>query len=238
MRLLVIDDDHLVREVVAAAAEFLWRDTEVLLAEDGARGLALLAARAPDLVLLDLGLTGMSGHDVLAAIRRASDVPVVMLTARAGELDQVRALQQGADGYVTKPFSPLALFARLRAVLRRARAAPAARAAPDVVAGPLAVDLRAGRAWVDGREVALTRAEWALLAALAEARGRVLTQAALVERVWGAEARAGAGNLKVLVNRLRAKLGPDAAAAGLIEAVRGVGYRLVLPGARPGARSA
>ena len=238
MRLLVVEDEPVVREAVEAAVRFHWRDAEVLLAEDGPRALALFAAQAPDLVLLDVGLPGASGYEVLAAIRRNSDVPVVMLTGRASELDQVRALELGADGHVAKPFSPLALLARLQAVLRRARAAPAARAAPDLVAGPLTVDLLAERVWVHGRPVALSRAEYALLAALADARGRVLTQAALLERVWGAGASADAGNLKVLVTRLRAKIAPDGGAPGVIETVRGVGYRLAVSGVRPPVRPA
>jgi two-component system, OmpR family, KDP operon response regulator KdpE len=230
MRIVAIEDDELTQEMIGAVISFHWRDAEVTFAGDGARGLALVRERAPDLVLLDVGLPDGSGHDVLASIRAAWDGPVVMLTARAGEADQVRALDLGADGYVAKPFSPLLLLASLQAVLRRARIAPAARVAPDLVAGPLAVDLVAQRAWVHDQPVALTRAEWALLAALADAHGRVLTQRALFERVWGPAADVTALNLKVLVNRLRAKLGADGADPGPIETVRGVGYRLAVAG--------
>jgi two-component system response regulator RegX3 len=230
VRLLIAEDDAAVRSALEAAVRFRWREAEVLLAADGPAALALFQDRAPDLVLLDVGLPGASGYEVLAAIRRTSDVPVVVLTGRSGEADQVRALDLGADAHVAKPFSPLALLARLEAVLRRSRATPAARTDPDVIAGSLAVDLRAGRAWVGGREVALTRAEYALLAALAAAPGQVLTQGALVDRVWGGDGGAAAANLKVLVSRLRSKLGP-----GAVETVRGLGYRLALhaPGGVP-----
>jgi two-component system KDP operon response regulator KdpE len=140
----------------------------------------------------------------------------------------VRALDLGADGYVVKPFSPLVLLASLQAVLRRVHVGPAARARPDLVAGSVSIDLAAQRAWLHDRPVTLTRGEWALLAALGDANGRVLSQDALLERVWGPGGDATALNLKVLVNRLRAKLGDGGAGPDPIETVRGVGYRLAV----------
>jgi DNA-binding response OmpR family regulator len=228
MRIVAIEDDQLTQEMIQAVISFHWQDAEVMFAGDCASGAALVREQTPDLVLLDLGLPDGSGHDVLAAIRPAWDGPVVMLTARAGEADQVRALDLGADGYVAKPFSPLVLLASLQAVLRRVHVGPAARARPDLVAGPVSIDLAAQRAWLHDRPVTLTRGEWALLAALGDANGRVLSQGDLLERVWGPGGDATALNLKVLVNRLRAKLGGGATEPGPIETVRGVGYRLAV----------
>jgi two-component system KDP operon response regulator KdpE len=230
MKLLIVEDDALVRATLVAMVQFHWLDAEVLVAGNSEEALPLFRAHAPDLVLLDIGLPGASGYEVLAEIRRSSEVPIVVLTGRASEVDQARALELGADMHVSKPFSPLALLARLEALLRRTQAEPAARAVPDLVAGSVAIDLRAERVWVGSREVALTRAEYALLAALADARGRVLTQDALFERVWGAGAVVIGTQLKVLVSRLRGKLGHDASAGGQIETVRGVGYSLALTG--------
>src|SRR5689334_18310639 len=124
MRIVAIEDDQLTQEMIQAVISFHWPDAEVAFAGNCASGLTLVREQAPDLVLLDLGLPDGSGHDVLAAMRAVWNGPVVMLTARAGEADQVRALDLGADGYVTKPFSPLVLLASLQAVLRRLRAEP------------------------------------------------------------------------------------------------------------------
>jgi two-component system KDP operon response regulator KdpE len=213
---------------VAVAVQFQWRDCEVLTAADGEAGLAAFYAHDPDVVVLDVAMPRMSGFAVLREIRRVSDVPVVLLTARGEEADQVRGLELGADDYVVKPFGHLALLARIRAVLRRAELPPPARALPDFAAGGLAIDFRARRVAVGGAAVRLTPVEYTLLYYLVRNVGHVLPHQLLLDRVWGEEYAASPSYLKVFVSRLRAKLerpgGPR-----YLETERGIGYRFVRP---------
>jgi len=227
MKILVVDDDAQIREAVAVGFQLQWPDSEVLAAEDGEDGLAQFFERAPDVVVLDVAMPGKGGFEVLRAIRRVSDVPVVMLTARGEETDQVRGLELGADDYVVKPFGHLALLARVRAVLRRAEMPPV-RELPDFVAGPLAVDFRASRVTLAGAPVKLTPVEYKLLYHLVRNAGRLMPHRALLDRVWGDEYGATTDYLKVFVSRLRAKIEP-AGGPRFIETERGLGYRFVKP---------
>ncbi len=139
MKILVIDDDPRIREALEVGIQLQWQDAEVLTATDGEAGLELFFSQQPDVILLDVAMPRMNGFEVLHAIRRVSDVPVIMLTARADDVDQVRGLELGADDYIAKPFSHLALMARIRAVLRRAELPPPVQALPDFQAGDLAI---------------------------------------------------------------------------------------------------
>jgi two-component system, OmpR family, KDP operon response regulator KdpE len=224
VRILLVDDDPHLLEALALGLGLQWPDAEVLTARDGEAGLALFYDRSPDVVVLDVRMPGKDGFAVLKEIRRVSDAPVVMLSACGEELDQVRGLELGADDYVVKPFGHLALLARIKAVLRRAELPPPVEAAPDFVAGDLAVNFQAHRVTLRGAPVELTPYEYKLLYQLVRNAGRVLPHQTLIDRVWGEEDGAPADYLKVFVSRLRAKLGPE-----YIQTERGLGYRFVKP---------
>jgi DNA-binding response OmpR family regulator len=237
MKILVADDDPHILDAVAVGFQFQWQDCEVLTATDGEAAVDAFFAHQPDVVVLDVNMPRKNGFEVLRDIRRVSDAPVLMLTARGEEADQVRGLELGADDYVVKPFSHLALLARVRAVLRRAELPPPARALPDFTAGDLAVDFQAQRVTVKGQPVKLTPVEYKLLYHLVRNAGRLLPHRLLLDRVWGADYAASPDHLKVFISRLRAKLGDPS----LIETERGVGYRFVRPpgaGAPPAAQAA
>lgn len=223
-RVLIVEDDA---DIALSLRHNLERDGghEVAVAADGAEGLRLaLRPPPPDLVILDLHLPGMDGTEVCRRLRKESptaSVPVIMLTARVSEADRIAGLDLGADDYVTKPFSVRELLARVRAVLRRAdRGEPEREELSD---GPIRLDLAARRVLVDGREVALTRKEFDLLADLLRSRGRVRTRERLLEDVWGYDDPGETRTVDVHVRRLRKKLG--LAAEERIETVVGVGYR-------------
>ncbi len=217
--ILVVDDEP---NIVDLLRLYLEREGfRVLAASDGASALAITEAEAPDLVVLDLMLPGIDGLEVCRRIRRTSDVPIVMLTARGDDLDIVVGLEVGADDYVAKPFHPRTLLARVRAVLRRSDGS--SRGPRAYACGALTVDPRRREAIVSGRLLELRPREFDLLAALARQPGVVLTRDGLLEDVWGTDFPGETRTVDVHVAELRRKLGPDGPA---IETVRGVGYRL------------
>ncbi len=187
---------------------------------DGRSGLEAIRSREPDFVVLDVGLPGdMNGFDVCRELRQTSDVPVLFLTARDDEVDRILGLEMGADDYVTKPFSPREIVARIKAVLRRGRAETTPTRAGF---GPLVVDLARHQATIDDREVPLASQEWALLETLVNNQGMVLSRQQLLDSAWGAEWIGDPRTVDVHVRQLRRKLGPDLPLA----TVRGIGYRL------------
>src|SRR5215831_1324094 len=228
MKVLVIDDDPHVRDALEVGIQLQWQDAQVICAENGEVGIDCFFSEEPDVVLIDVSMPRMNGYEVLQAIRRVSDVPVIMLTARTDEVDQVRGLELGADDYVTKPFGHLALLARMRAVLRRAELPPPVQALPDFEAGDLAIHFQNHEVTVAGEQVKLTPVEYKLLYHLARNAGHLLPHQALLDRVWGADDNASPEYLKVFISRLRSKLrrpnGPD-----YIATERGRGYRFVRP---------
>jgi two-component system, OmpR family, KDP operon response regulator KdpE len=228
MKILVVDDDPHLLDALQVGAQLQWEDARVLTAADGEAGLDLFFNEEPDIVLLDVTMPRMNGFEVLKAIRRVSDVPVIMLTARGDEVDQVRGLELGADDYVPKPFSHLALMARIKAALRRAELPPPVQALPDFQAGDLAIHFQNQEVTVAGEQVKLTPIEYKLLYHLVRNAGHLLPHQALLDRVWGGEYEAGPEYLKVFVSRLRAKL-RRAGGAEFIETERGRGYRFVRP---------
>jgi two-component system, OmpR family, KDP operon response regulator KdpE len=228
MKVLVVDDDTRIREALEVGLELQWDDAHVLSASDGEAGLELFFQEEPDVVLLDINMPRMNGFEVLKGIRHVSDVPVIMLTARSEDVDQVRGLELGADDYIAKPFSHLALMARIKAVLRRAEMPPPVDALPDFVAGDLAIRFQNQEVTVAGESVKLTPVEYKLLYHLVRNAGHLMPHQALLDRIWGSEYDAGPEYLKVFVSRLRAKLRrPDGPA--YIETERGRGYRFVRP---------
>lgn len=224
-RALVVDDEVALAEVVAS---YLQRERfEVTVCHTGADALTAAREVDPDVVVLDLGLPGIDGVEVCRQLRTFSDAYVVMLTARDTEVDTIVGLAVGADDYMTKPFSPRELTARIRAMLRRPRTAAAVPVgeAPRVL-GPLSVDVASRQVFLDGRPIALTRTEFDILAALSARPGVVWSRRQLIDAVWG-EPWVGNDNLvDVHVGHLRRKLGDDAADPRFVFTVRGVGYRM------------
>jgi two-component system KDP operon response regulator KdpE len=228
MKILLVDDDPQILDALRVGFQLQWEDATVIAAANGDAGLTAFLDHDPDIVLLDVSMPGRSGYDVLKEIRRVSDVPVLMLTARGEETDQVKGLELGADDYVVKPFGHLALLARIRAVLRRAELPPPVAAQPDFVAGALAIHFQNQEVTLDGRPVKLTPVEYKLLYHLVRNAGRLLPHQTLIDRVWGDDYSATTHHLKVFVSRLRAKLERPGDPA-YIHTERGVGYRFVRP---------
>ena len=225
-RVLVVDDEATVRDIVR---RYLVADGfEVAEAADGPQALDQARALLPDLVVLDVLMPGMDGLEVLRRLRTATDVPVILLTARAEEVDKLVGLSVGADDYVTKPFSPRELVARVRAVLRRQRDDDRSGADADVMTFEgLVIDVARREVRTDAGTVALTALEFDLLVALAGSPGRVFTRRQLLERVWGWDFVGDERVVDVHIRSLRRSLGDDATEPRIIGTVRGVGYKLV-----------
>ena len=223
-KVLVVDDEPHIRTVLRG---YLQADGfEVVEAADGEAALQLVRCDPPDLVLLDVMLPGIDGLEVLRRLRTISDAYVILVTARAEEVDKLVGLGVGADDYVTKPFSPREVIARVKAVLRRDRGGRAGEEAVLRFRG-LSIDLAAREVQSDGASVALSSLEFDLLTALAGAPGRVFSRAQLLERVWGYDFYGDERVVDVHIRSLRSRLGDPAADPRLIATVRGVGYKFV-----------
>jgi two-component system, OmpR family, KDP operon response regulator KdpE len=229
MKILLVDDAPDVIEAVRLGMMLLWRDVDLIDAGTGGVALDLVERETPDLVLLDIGLPGMNGFDVLREIRAFSDVPVIMLTAQDGTMDKVKGLELGADDYVTKPFDHLELLARIQAVLRRLdMSAPKSRT-PSFRSGALEVDFAAQEAHISGVQLDLTPTEYKLLYHLVRNAGQIMSHGTLLARVWGREYVDEVDYIRVYIRRLRAKLGDDPEQPHYIQTERGLGYRFLLP---------
>jgi DNA-binding response OmpR family regulator len=223
---LVVDDE---RHIVDLIRLYLERDGfAVLSAGDGEEALAMAARHDPDLVILDLMLPVRDGFEVCRELRRRGDTPILILTARDDDIDAIVGLELGADDYVTKPFNPRALMARVKAILRRTEVT--ARGGRPIEVGALRIDPRRREAHVGDRRLDLRAREFDLLAALARDPGAVLTRDGLLEDVWGTDFPGETRTVDVHVSEVRKKLRPDGPS---IETVRGLGYRLVPPGREP-----
>lgn len=222
-RVLIVEDE----ESYSDAMAFLLRKEgfEVTVADTGDGGLRSFERSGADLVLLDLMLPGMSGADVCRSLRRRSSVPVIMVTARDSEVDKVVGLEIGADDYITKPFAPREMVARVRAVLRRTGGTDDLEPS-RIEVGPVVMDTERHTVTLEGAEVRLPLKEFELLEMLLRNAGRVLTRMQLIDRVWGADYVGDTKTLDVHVKRLRAKLERDPADPHLLVTVRGLGYRL------------
>jgi len=223
-RILVVEDDASIREVAGLGLKNA--GFRVTTAADGREGLMRALQEPFDAIVLDVMLPSLDGFEVCRQIRHTSQVPIVMLTARADTVDVVVGLESGADDYVTKPFETPELVARLRAVLRRARAAPEET---TITVGSLEVDPAGYTARKDGQSVELTATEFRLLLELARRPGQVFTRELLLDRVWNYDYLGDSRMVDVAVQRLRAKVEDDPANPRLIRTVRGVGYRLERP---------
>ena len=223
-RILLVDDEPELRRMVRRYLEA--EGFEVIEASDGARALSSLATHPCDIVVLDVSMPGMDGFEVMKKFRSESDIPVIMLTARAEEIDRVVGLTVGADDYVTKPFSPRELVARVRAVLRRGRLGSPER--DELLQfDDLIVNSATRQVLVNGQNVEVTALEFDLLHALASAPSRVFTRAQLLERVWGWDYFGVERVVDVHIGNLRKALGDDVSDPRFIATVRGVGYKLV-----------
>ncbi len=223
--LVVEDEPQVLRFLRASLGAHGYRLAE---ATTGAQALVEAATRTPDLVLLDLGLPDMDGVDVARRLREWSAVPVIVLSARGQEDDKIRALDAGADDYLTKPFGVGELLARMRVALRRAGRVAAGAFDSALETGDLRVDLAARRVFVKGEEVRLTRTEFNLLAMLAKHAGKVLTHRQLLQEVWGPGSAGESHYLRVYMGQLRHKLEEDAARPRYLLTETGVGYRLAV----------
>ena len=223
-RILVVDDEPAVTDLLAY--NLRKAHYEVLVAADGRQALALARQESPDLILLDLMLPQIDGLDVCRELRRTSQVPIIILTARDDEIDRVVGLELGADDYVCKPFSIRELLARIKVVLRRSQP-PAPASVASLLAGPggLRLDSERRTATVAGAALDLSRLEFDLLALLIAQIGRVFTREQLVEQVWGYEYLGDTRVVDSVVKRLRAKLRALDPQADCLVAVRGIGYK-------------
>jgi two-component system response regulator RegX3 len=222
-RVLVVEDEESFSD---ALSYMLKREGfETAVAATGPDALAEFDRGGADIVLLDLMLPGLSGTEVCRQLRSRSGVPIIMLTAKDGEIDKVVGLELGADDYVTKPYSARELVARIRAVLRR-RGEAEVPTEPVLEAGPVRMDVERHVVAVDGESVALPLKEFDLLELLLRNAGRVLTRMQLIDRVWGSDYVGDTKTLDVHVKRLRAKIEPDPANPRYLLTVRGLGYKL------------
>jgi two-component system, OmpR family, KDP operon response regulator KdpE len=219
---LVIDDEPPIRRFLRAGFEL--EDFIVREAGNAAEGVRLATLKTPDLVILDLGLPGMDGADVVECLRAWSNVPIIVLSVRAEEDEKVRLLELGADDYVVKPFGMAELLARARAALRRNTRAPSGE--PVVTVGPLSVDFSARIVSLDGHRLPLTPKEYRLLQVLTLNAGKVVTHQHLLREVWGSGHVHNTQYLRILIRKLRQKIEPDPTQPRILATELGVGYRL------------
>ncbi|MBC3185899.1 response regulator transcription factor [Corynebacterium sp. zg-331] len=218
-KILVVDDDPAISEMLTLVLEGEGFDTVAVM--DGVEAVPAAQREAPDLILLDLMLPGMNGVDICRAIRQESTVPIVMLTAKTDTVDVVLGLESGADDYITKPFKPKELVARIRARLRRTDNEPS----EVLEIGSVVIDVPRHSVRRDGVEVALTPIEFDLLVEMARRPGQALSRDELLERVWGYRQSADSRVVNVHVQRLRSKIEKDPENPTIILTVRGVGYK-------------
>ncbi len=220
-KILVVDDEP---KIIQLTQDYLENaGFSVISSGDGERALTVIRAEQPDLVVLDLGLPGMDGLDVCRSIRKTSNLPIIMLTARDEEADKLVGLELGADDYITKPFSPKELVARVRSVLRRSELAQEAREVIRV--GDVTLDLPRMRVTVGGEEIELTAMEFQLLQALASQPGRIFTRSQLLNAVHGVAIESYERAIDAHIKNIRRKLEPVPHEPRYIQTVYGVGYR-------------
>ncbi len=222
-RILTVEDDDRIRQAVKLALED--EGWDVNEAATGETALEEFKEHEPDVVLIDIMLPGMNGFDVCRSIRKSSDVPIIMVTARNDTHDVVAGLEAGADDYLTKPFAPKELSARIRALLRRARTSDSG-SMERIVVGDLSISPEEGLVTKNDEELHLTKTEFRLLVELASQPGKVFSREALLERVWGYDYFADGRLVDVHVRRLRTKVETDPASPRYVVTARGLGYKL------------
>lgn len=225
--ILVVDDEPPIVRLVKAKLRL--DGYEVLTAARGEEAVHILHDHSPDLIVLDVMMPDMDGFETLRRIRQRSQVPVIMLTASGSDADKLQGLQSGADDYITKPFNPDELEARIAAVLRRTDGGRSSSAGAVLRYPGVTIDLERRTITARGDEVRLSRREWELLAELAGNPGRVMTHTELLSRIWGPEYRNETQYLRTWVSRIRAKLEPEDGSLTLITTYPGIGYRFEVP---------
>lgn len=228
-RILIVDDELQIRRFLRISLAS--QGYEVIEAVNGEQALAAVYTQAPDVVLLDLGLPDLDGQEVLSALREHSTVPVIVVSVREREEEKVLALDNGANDYVTKPFGIQEMLARVRAVLRRSQQAKGETSANYYVSKDLAIDLALRRVTLCNQEVHLTRKEYAVVERLCRYACRVMTQTQLLKEVWGPTHVNDTHYLRIVISRLRQKLGDDPQTPTLLQTEAGVGYRLLVEAA-------
>jgi len=226
VRILIVDDDPAIRKFIRANLEA--RSYQVFLAADGEEGIKIIEAELPDLVLLDIMMPGVDGLEVCRRIRTWSEIPIIMLSAREGEMDKVKCLDYGADDYLTKPFSLAELLARIKAVLRRTHDNAENVIQSRYCQGDLEVDLGQNRVILEGQDITLTKTEFKILSYLLVNAGRVITANQILSRVWGEDYIGDNHLVQVFIARLRKRLKDTSKEAKYIETRSGIGY-LVKP---------
>ena len=223
MKVLIVEDQPETVEAIELCIVIRWPNTDVLSTDNGAGVSRLVHIENPDLVILDLGLPGIDGLDVLEDLRMISEVPVIIVTAMGEESARVKGLEAGADDYIVKPFSHTELLARINAVLRRVQRSSLNQTDREITHDRLTIDFESGSVSIKDEKVRLTPTEWNLLSYLALNEGKVLPRDVIAQNVWGTE-YVDESAIKMCVRRLRLKLGDDPRAPKIIHSHRGLGY--------------
>jgi two-component system KDP operon response regulator KdpE len=223
----VIEDNREIIEAVSLCFELRWPGAIMTSATEGEKGVEMVETESPNIVILDLGLPDIDGFEVLRQIRAFSNIPLIILTVRSGEMEKVKGLELGADDYILKPFAPAELLARVKAVLRRSQMPELRGDEKLIIAGKLSINFATREIMREGKPIKLTPTEYNLLYQLARNAGRVLTHQTLLEKVWGSEYMDSAEYLKVYIQRLREKLEEDPSNPKMLLSERGVGYLFV-----------
>jgi len=229
LKVILIDDSLEVANTLSFAFRIRWPEADVLHAENGIEGLEMIETESPDIAIVDINLPDIDGFEVLKQIRLFSDVPVIFLSVREAETDRVRGLEIGADDYITKPFSPLDLLARVQAILRRTGTRHLDENLPPFTAGKLTVDFSRREVLFNNKLVHLTPTEYRLLCHLIRNEGRVVTKNALRRLVWEDTDYVDSNTIKKYVYQLRNKLSDGKAKRQMIFNERGVGYQFIRP---------
>ena len=224
MKVLIIEDEKSIIDAVNVAFEFRWPGVDLIAATTGKKGINLVSAESPDIIILDLNLPDFSGFDVLKEIREFSTVPVIILTVRSDDEDIMRGLEAGADDYVTKPFNYMTLLSRVKAVLRRTEVIPFTGNHSNVVNARLRIDFVNQKVKVDNRLVKLTPGEYRLLALLVKNKDKIVPYDRITDEVWGKDYAGKTDNIRIFIRRLRNKL-QDSPPTMLLNK-RGSGYML------------
>lgn len=229
MKVLIIEDSPEIVGAVQLCFQFGWPGTELFATALGKEGVEMAETKSPDVIIVDLGLPDIDGFNVVKEVRSFSDTPILIVTARDDEMSKVKGLELGADDYIVKPFSPMELLARVRAILRRTNMPQLRDSQKALICGDLCIDFAGREVTKNGKSLQLTPTEWRMLLELVRNEGKVLSYDTLLTRVWGDEYSGAIDYVKKYVYRLRQKLGDNLDSPNMIVSARGMGYKFVRP---------